>query len=125
MLMVATTHVAALRATEFRRLDAGRLAYLDYTGAALYPESLVRRHARRLTTGILGNPHSESAPSIESTEAMDAARRMTLEMLSADPSTYDVVFTANATAGIRILAQKPFHSRMARDWCSRQTITIR
>jgi hypothetical protein len=32
---------AALRATEFARLDAEGHAYLDYTGSALYPESLV------------------------------------------------------------------------------------
>jgi selenocysteine lyase/cysteine desulfurase len=105
MLMAATDRVAALRACEFRRLDARGLAYLDYTGAALYPESLVCRDAKRLATGILGNPHSESAPSIKSTEAMECARRMTLEMLAADPATYDVIFTANATAGIRILAE--------------------
>jgi hypothetical protein len=30
---------------------------------------------------------------------------MTLEMLSADPAIYDMVFTANATTAIRILAE--------------------
>jgi molybdenum cofactor sulfurtransferase len=47
-------------------------AALAYTGAALYPESLVRRDAQRLSTTAMGNPHSESAPSLESTAAMES-----------------------------------------------------
>src|SRR5688572_7316247 len=75
----------ALRAHEFARLDASGLVYLDYTGAALYPASLVRRDARRLATNLLGNPHAESAPSTASTAALDDARRLTLRLLDADP----------------------------------------
>jgi selenocysteine lyase/cysteine desulfurase len=111
MLMSASLDCGALRAREFARLDAAGLAYLDYTGAALYPASLVRRDARRLAMRVLGNPHSESAPSIASTDALEEARRLTLRLLDADPSEYDVVFTANATAAIRILAEAfPFTS---------------
>ena len=105
MLMRAALDAGALRMREFARLDAGRLVYLDYTGAALYPASLVRRDARRLATRVLGNPHSESAPSSASTDALDEARRLTLRLLDADPGEYDVAFTANATAAIRILAE--------------------
>jgi selenocysteine lyase/cysteine desulfurase len=111
MLMSASLDCGALRVREFARLDAAGLAYLDYTGAALYPASLVRRDARRLATRVLGNPHSESAPSIASTDALEEARRLTLRSLDADPNEYDVVFTANATAAIRILAEAfPFTS---------------
>ena len=102
---------AALRATEFGRLDASGSVYLDYTGSALYPASLVRRDAERLTSRVFGNPHSESAPSLASTEAMADARRLTLRLLDADPAEYDVVFTANASGAIRILAEAfPFGS---------------
>jgi selenocysteine lyase/cysteine desulfurase len=112
MLMRAALDAGALRMREFARLDASGLAYLDYTGAALYPASLVRRDARRLATRVLGNPHSESAPSIASTDALDEARRLTLRLLDADPDEYDVAFTANATAAVRILAEAfPFTSR--------------
>jgi selenocysteine lyase/cysteine desulfurase len=111
MLMSATVDCGALRVCEFARLDAAGLAYLDYTGAALYPASLVRRDARRLATRVLGNPHSESAPSIASTDALEEARGLTLRSLDADPNEYDVVFTANATAAIRILSEAfPFTS---------------
>jgi selenocysteine lyase/cysteine desulfurase len=95
----------ALRAAEFARLDANGQVYLDYTGSALYPESLVRRHAERLSSDVMGNPHSESAPSLASTSCLEEARRRTLRLLDANPADYDVVFTANASGGIRVLAE--------------------
>jgi selenocysteine lyase/cysteine desulfurase len=109
MLMRAVSPFDALRAREFARLDRTDTAYLDYTGAALYPASLVRRDARRLLAAVRGNPHAESRPSVASTTATDRARALTLEFANADPALYDVVFTANASAAIRILAESfPF-----------------
>jgi selenocysteine lyase/cysteine desulfurase len=106
MLMSASaSRVATLREREFGRLDAAGLVYLDYTGAALYPASLVRRDGRRLASSVLGNPHAESDPSQRSTEAMETVRQLTRRFLDADPSDYDVIFTANATAAIRLLAE--------------------
>jgi selenocysteine lyase/cysteine desulfurase len=108
LLMTAFTE---LRQREFGRLDATGSVYLDYTGAALYPASLVSRDALRLAGSILGNPHSESGPSLASTEAIARARLLTLRFLDADPAEYDVVFTANASAAIRILADAfPFRA---------------
>jgi selenocysteine lyase/cysteine desulfurase len=103
--------LAALRAREFARLDNSGIAYLDYTGTALYPASLVRRDHGRLTTQVMGNPHSESAPSLASTREIERARQLTLRFLDADPVDYDVIFTANASGAIRILAESfPFDS---------------
>jgi selenocysteine lyase/cysteine desulfurase len=104
-----TTTFAELRATEFARLDDQRVAYLDYTGAALYPASLPRRDARRLTTGIFGNPHSASPASRHSTDALENAREDVLRFFHADPDIYDVVFTANASAALRLVGESfPF-----------------
>jgi selenocysteine lyase/cysteine desulfurase len=97
--------IADIRAREFTRLEATRCAYLDYAGACLYPESLVQRDAARLTTTILGNPHSENAPSLASTAAMVTARDLTLQLLDADPGEYEVVFTANASGAARVIAE--------------------
>ncbi len=106
MLMAAQApELAGLRTREFARVDEAGLAYLDYAGAALYPASLVSRDAARLLGGVLGNPHSASAPSAASTAAMDDARVATLRFLDADPAVYDVVFTANASGAMRILAE--------------------
>ena len=80
MLMRATDRWAALRAREFGRLDRAGVAYLDYTGAALYPASLVRRDARRLAAAVRGNPHADSGPSLASTEAVERARALTLSL---------------------------------------------
>lgn len=111
MLMPAASSFAALREHEFGRLDAAGLVYLDYTGAALYPASLVRRDGRRLASSVLGNPHAESDPSQRSTRALETVRQLTLRFLDADQSDYDVVFTANATAAIRLLAEAfPFRA---------------
>lgn len=97
--------VAAVRAREFRRLETSRCAYLDYGGAALYPESLVQRDAARLATTVVGNPHSESTPSLASTQAIATARELTLQLLDADPREYEVVFTANASNAARLIAE--------------------
>jgi selenocysteine lyase/cysteine desulfurase len=97
--------LSGLRQREFARLDATGTAYLDYAGAALYPASLVRDDLARLEQSVLGNPHSESAPSRASTEAIDTVRTLTLHLLHADPAEYDVVLTANASAAVRILAE--------------------
>ncbi len=100
-----TPDFPALRQREFARLDATGCVYMDYTGAALYPASLVNRDLHRLTTRVMGNPHAQSTPSLASTDAIEKARRLTLRLLDASPSEYDVIFTANATGAIRILAE--------------------
>jgi selenocysteine lyase/cysteine desulfurase len=105
MLMCTGVDVAALRRREFSRLDATGTVYLDYAGSALYPASLVRRDARQLLRRVLGNPHSENEPSLASTGALEAARSLTLRFFDADPEEYDVVFAANASGAMRILAE--------------------
>lgn len=111
MLMRAGVDIASLRRREFSRLDRTGCTYLDYAGAALYPQSLVRRDARRLARCVTGNPHSESEPSRQATVALDEARACTLAMLDADPRDYEVIFTANASAALRVVADSfPFRS---------------
>ena len=96
---------ASLRAREFSRLDRSGEAYLDYTGSALYGESLVRNHLEFLASSVLGNPHSQSVASLRSTEAIEDARRRTLEFFAADPAEYEVIFTANASGAIRLVGE--------------------
>jgi molybdenum cofactor sulfurtransferase len=101
----ADHRLAQLRATEFARLDAQGVAYLDYTGAGLYPESLVRRHADWLVASVVGNPHSESEVSARATDAVERARAHVLRYFGASASEYDVVFTANATGALRLVGE--------------------
>ena len=98
-----------LRAREFARLDRAGVAYLDFTGSALYPQHLVAEHAAYLRDAVLGNPHSEHGPSRASTAAVDAARHALLAFLDADPAEYAVCFTANASGALRLVGESyPF-----------------
>lgn len=94
---------AELRAREFARLDAERHAYLDFTGSALYPESLVAAHAAMLRECVLGNPHADSPASLASSALIAEARGHVLRFLDADPAEYVVCFTANATAALGLV----------------------
>jgi len=100
-----STDFAALRAAEFARLDDQGVAYLDFAASALYGASQVADYARRLNCGIYGNPHSEHAPSRASARDMEAARRLALDFFGADPAVYEVIFTANTSAAIKLVAE--------------------
>jgi selenocysteine lyase/cysteine desulfurase len=103
---------AELRAREFARLDADAHAYLDFTGSALYPESLVVGHVAMLRDSVLGNPHSDSPASLASSALVAEARAHVLRHFDADPEEYVVCFTANATAALRLVAESyPFGPR--------------
>jgi selenocysteine lyase/cysteine desulfurase len=100
---------AALRNSEFSRLDAAGHAYLDHTGATPYPISLVHRHAGFLGREVLGNPHSENPTAFRSTTLMERAQASVLRFFDADPAEYAVCFTANATAALKLVGESfPF-----------------
>lgn len=94
-----------LRRREFARLDEQDIAYLDFAAAGLYGASQAAAYAERLTNGIYGNPHSEHGPSRASEADLSAARDATLKHFDADPDLYDVIFTANTSAAIKLVAE--------------------
>ena len=105
----AVPSFAQLRAREFGRLDRAGLAYLDFVGAGLPAASQLRAHHALLARQVLGNPHSENGPSLASTALLAAARARILRFLRADSEEYVVIFTANATAAIKLVAESyPF-----------------
>ncbi len=107
----ATYAVDLLRAQEFSRLDEHGHVYLDYTGGCLYPLSLVQEHAALLEASILGNPHSQNPASQASTRLLEKARADVLRYFRADPDEYLVIFTANASGGLKLLGESyPFSS---------------
>jgi molybdenum cofactor sulfurtransferase len=98
-----------LRAREFSRLDAGGHVYLDYTGSGLYAESQVRRHAELLTREVLGNPHSANPTSELATQLVERARNRVLDYFNAPAGDYHVIFTANASQALKLVAESyPF-----------------
>lgn len=99
----------ALRAREFHRLDESGHVYLDYTGSGLYATSQLRAHDAFLEGHVLGNPHSESPASSHATRVVEDARRDVLAFFRADPAEYEVVFTANASASLKLVVESfPF-----------------
>ncbi|MBN2846982.1 MAG: aminotransferase class V-fold PLP-dependent enzyme [Coriobacteriia bacterium] len=103
--------IAALRATDYARLDATGSTYLDHTGAGLYAASQVDRHRDVLASGVFGNPHSHNPSALASTALVERARASVLEHLNADPAEYDVIFTGNASGALKLVGEAfPFTS---------------
>ena len=107
----ATAAIDELRATDYSRLDRAGLVYMDYTGAGLYAESQVRRHQQMLLEGVFGNPHSKSPTSLTSAANVEAARLAVREFFRASPEEYEVIFTAGASAALKLVGESyPFGS---------------
>lgn len=66
--------------------------------------SAIRDHSEELVTNLFSNPHSRSLPSIATTNRIASIRRRVLDLFNASPELFDVVFVANATAGIKLVA---------------------
>jgi selenocysteine lyase/cysteine desulfurase len=58
-----------------------------------------------LRTRLLGNPHSNSPASLASTELVERTRRDILEFFNAPADDYLCVFTANASAALRLVGE--------------------
>jgi molybdenum cofactor sulfurtransferase len=61
--------------------------------------------ARDMTSALYGNPHSASWPSQQSTARIENVRLRLLSFFKADPSEFDLVFVANATAGVKLVVE--------------------
>jgi molybdenum cofactor sulfurtransferase len=66
---------------------------------------LIERFAADLTSNLVGNPHSTSMAAQNTSKRIERIRLRLLRMFNADPEDYDVVFVANATAGIKLVAE--------------------
>ncbi len=100
-----TKALDGLRASDYQRLDAGGHVYVDFTGAGLYGESQVRRHLEQLRDQVLGNPHSGSPASDVTTQLVEHARRRVLAFFGASSGDYTAIFTANATAALKLVGE--------------------
>lgn len=61
--------------------------------------------AAEMTSSLLGNPHSASPSSQLSTARIEDTRLRALQFVNADPAQFDLIFVANATAGIKLVAE--------------------
>jgi molybdenum cofactor sulfurtransferase len=104
----ATSQLDELRRRDYARLDRAGQVYLDYTGAALYGESQVRRHLALLEESVFGNPHSANPASLSMTGHVESTRRAVLDFFGAGDD-YHLVFTPNATGALKLVGESfPF-----------------
>ena len=96
-------HIDKIRRDEYPMLQD--TTYLDHAATTPAPASLLSSFAQELTRNLYGNPHSGSASSQLSTRRIDDTRLKVLRFFNADPEAFDVVFVANATAGVKLVAE--------------------
>ena len=70
----------------------------------LYAKTLVERFSKDLTSNIYGNPHSGSNPAALSATCVDRIRERALRFFNASPKDFDLIFVANATAAVKLVA---------------------
>ena len=58
-----------------------------------------------LVSNLYGNPHSACTPAKLSGQLVDDTRERTLRFFGADPEHFDLIFTANATASIKLVME--------------------
>lgn len=95
--------VEALRGREYPTLDG--CVHLDHAGSTPTSRSLMDAFAAEMTLTLYGNPHSDSLPSQLAASRIDDVRLRLLAFFGADPSDYDLVFVANATAGVKLIVE--------------------
>ncbi|KAJ2083150.1 hypothetical protein H4R24_001063 [Coemansia sp. RSA 988] len=106
----------AIRQTEYPQLfDPLTLAcgedpqlktvYLDHGGSTLYAASYIRAHAEAMLQNIPANPHSRHVESMWTQAEIDHTRDRLLSFLGTSAEKYAAIFTANATASIRLAAE--------------------
>ena len=59
---------------------------------------------REMNGHLFGNPHSRSPSSMLSTDRIESTRVKALDFFRADPENFDLIFVANATAAIKLVA---------------------
>uniref|UniRef100_A0A1I8N1B6 Molybdenum cofactor sulfurase n=1 Tax=Musca domestica TaxID=7370 RepID=A0A1I8N1B6_MUSDO len=86
-------------AKEFKRV--GDNTYLDHAGTTLYSERQVDAACKILKENLFCNPHTCKITG----DMVDQVRYRILQHFNADASDYSCIFTANATAALKLLAE--------------------
>ncbi|KAK6495032.1 hypothetical protein TWF481_003059 [Arthrobotrys musiformis] len=63
----------------------------------------MHKFSQDMASNLFGNPHSASPSSMLSSERVENVRSRVLKFFNASPDHFDLVFVANATAGIKLV----------------------
>ncbi|XP_016986817.1 molybdenum cofactor sulfurase [Drosophila rhopaloa] len=86
---------------EFSRLANNKSVYLDHAGTTLYAENQVKAAAEQLHRNVICNPHTCRLTG----DFVDQVRFKVLEFFNTSAEDYHVIFTANATAALSLVAE--------------------
>ncbi|KAF2435040.1 PLP-dependent transferase [Tothia fuscella] len=103
MLESYNRHVEDIRDLEYPMLQD--TVYLDHAGTTIPAKSLMERFSADMISNLYANPHSASSASQDTSKRVEDARLRLLHLFNADPEEFDVVFVANATAGIKLVME--------------------
>ena len=102
-LLAYNDYIEGMRGEQYPMLKD--TLYLDHAGTTLYSKVQMDRFHRDMMENLMGNPHSASPSSQYSTHLVEIVRLQLLQFFKADPEHFDLVFTANATAGIKLVME--------------------
>ncbi|KAF2829048.1 PLP-dependent transferase [Ophiobolus disseminans] len=95
--------MARLRKVEYPMLRG--ITYLDHGGTTLASKSLIKLFGKEMQNTLLANPHSDASNPSASSLIVADARREVLLFFNANPDYFEVVFTANTTAAIKLVME--------------------
>ncbi|KAF1919890.1 pyridoxal phosphate-dependent transferase [Ampelomyces quisqualis] len=95
--------VARLRKSEYPMLK--NLTYLDHGGTTLASRSLLDSFCAEMKATLLANPHSDASNPSASSKIVAETRMKVLHFFNADPDKFDVIFTTNTTAAVKLVME--------------------
>ncbi|CAG8525414.1 7857_t:CDS:10 [Gigaspora margarita] len=95
--------IDSIRENEYPQLKDS--VYLDHSGATVYAKSVVSSFANDLTNNLFGNPHSYNPSSQLTSQRVELIRARILKHFNANPGEYQVIFTQNASAAIKLVGE--------------------
>ncbi|CAG8778622.1 23413_t:CDS:10, partial [Cetraspora pellucida] len=95
--------IDSIRENEYPQLKGS--VYLDHSGATAYAKSVLNSFTNDLTNNLFGNPHSYNPSSQLTSQRVELIRARILRHFNANPGEYQVIFTQNASAAIKLVGE--------------------
>ncbi|RGB28905.1 pyridoxal phosphate-dependent transferase [Rhizophagus diaphanus] len=92
-----------IREEEYPQLKGA--VFLDHAATTTYAKSVLLSFTTDLINNLYGNPHANSPSSQLCNQRLDKVRDRVLRHFNANPGDYQVIFTQNATAAIKLVGE--------------------
>eukprot|EP01156_Anaeramoeba_ignava_P018104 Anaeramoba_ignava/a90829_36.p1 GENE.a90829_36~~a90829_36.p1 ORF type:complete len:529 (-),score=167.70 a90829_36:165-1613(-) len=79
--------------------------YLDYTGAGVYLQSLIKKSFENYQKSLYSNAHSRSPSSLKTENEIEQVRKQILSFFHTNSSEYSVIFTSGATSALKLVGE--------------------